>query len=68
MTDVCVEPLRSLDWQAHVYGDVEKISKRACRELHLPLRAFAWSDGGALQIYRARRRDSVLVVGHGRIG
>ena len=34
-----------MDWQAHVYGDVEKDLETACRELHLPLHAFAWSDG-----------------------
>jgi 2-polyprenyl-6-methoxyphenol hydroxylase-like FAD-dependent oxidoreductase len=39
------EPLRSLDWQAHVYGDVDTDLVTACRELHLPLHAFAWSDG-----------------------
>ena len=38
------EPLRSLDWQAHVYGEVDKDLEIACRELHLPLHAFALSD------------------------
>jgi hypothetical protein len=38
------EPLRSLDWQAHVYGGVDKDLETACRELHLPLHAFALSD------------------------
>ena len=27
------EPLRSLDWQAHVYGEVDKDLETACREL-----------------------------------
>ena len=39
------EPLRSLDWQAHVYGEVDKDLEIVCRELHLPLHSFAWSDG-----------------------
>ena len=39
------EPLRSLDWQAHVYGEVDKDLETACRELHLPLHVFAFSDG-----------------------
>ncbi len=39
------EPLRSLDWQVHVYGEVEKDLEAACRELVLPLHAFAWNDG-----------------------
>jgi len=34
------EPLRSLDWQAHVYGEVDKDLEIACGELHLPLHAF----------------------------
>jgi 2-polyprenyl-6-methoxyphenol hydroxylase-like FAD-dependent oxidoreductase len=38
------EPLRSLDWQAHVYGEVDKDLETACRELSLPLHAFALSD------------------------
>jgi hypothetical protein len=38
------ESLRSLDWQAHVYGEVEKDLKIACGELHLPLHAFPFSD------------------------
>ncbi len=39
------EPLRSLDWQAHVYGELGKNLETACRELHLPLHVFAFSDG-----------------------
>ena len=38
------EPLRSLDWQAHVYGEAKKDIETFCRELHLPLHVFAWSD------------------------
>ncbi len=38
-------PLRSLDWQAHVYGEAENDLETACRELHLPLHTFALSDG-----------------------
>ena len=36
--------LRSLDWQAHVYGEANKDLKAACQELFLPLHAFVWSD------------------------
>jgi hypothetical protein len=39
------EPLRSLDWQAHVYGEVDEDLENVCRELHLPLHTFAWNDG-----------------------
>ncbi len=38
-------PLQSLDWQAHVYGDVHQHLQIACRELNLPLHRFAWSEG-----------------------
>jgi len=38
------ESLRSLDWQAHVYGEVEKDLETECRDLHLPLHAFTFSD------------------------
>jgi 2-polyprenyl-6-methoxyphenol hydroxylase-like FAD-dependent oxidoreductase len=38
------EPLRSLDWQAHVYGEVEKDLEVACGELHLPLHTFPFTD------------------------
>ena len=39
------EPLRSLDWQAHVYGKADRSLETTCRELNLPLHTFAWSDG-----------------------
>jgi 2-polyprenyl-6-methoxyphenol hydroxylase-like FAD-dependent oxidoreductase len=39
------EALCSLDWQAHVYGAVEKELEGTCRELHLPLHEFAFGDG-----------------------
>src|SRR6185437_7986957 len=38
------EPLRSLDWQAHVYGEAAKDLEDACRELHLPLHVFSGRD------------------------
>ncbi len=38
-------PLRSVDWQAHVYGKVDTALETACRELDLPLHSFAWNDG-----------------------
>jgi 2-polyprenyl-6-methoxyphenol hydroxylase-like FAD-dependent oxidoreductase len=54
------KPLRSLDWQAHVYGEVDKDLETACRELHLPLHAFAFGENtkdaglkrGALYVVR----------------
>ncbi len=38
------KPLRSLDWQAHVYGEVNKDLEAACRKLHLPLHAFGFGE------------------------
>lgn len=38
------EPLRSLDWQVHVYGKAGRDLETACRELHLPLHSFQWSE------------------------
>jgi hypothetical protein len=39
------EPLRSLDWQAHVYGEVDKDLETICRELRLSLHVFPWNEG-----------------------
>ena len=36
--------LRSLDWQVHVYGDVDDAFAAACRELALAVHTFPWSD------------------------
>jgi 2-polyprenyl-6-methoxyphenol hydroxylase-like FAD-dependent oxidoreductase len=38
-------PLRSLDWQVHVYGSPSRALERACAELGLPCHAFAWNAG-----------------------
>ena len=53
------EPLRSLDWQAHVYGEVDKDLETACRELHLPLHAFALSDSAK---DAGLKRDALYLV------
>ncbi len=36
-------PLRSMQWQAHVYGAVPETIRTACAELSLALHAFPWS-------------------------
>ena len=36
--------LRSLDWQVHVYGTLNKDFETACRNLGLPTPVFRWSD------------------------
>jgi hypothetical protein len=35
-------PLRSLDWQAHVYGEIEEAFETACSDLGLPVHVFGW--------------------------
>jgi 2-polyprenyl-6-methoxyphenol hydroxylase-like FAD-dependent oxidoreductase len=35
-------PLRSMDWQVHVYGDVRAEAKSVCDQRKLPLHVFAW--------------------------
>jgi len=37
-------PLRSLDWQVHVYGEIDEGFATACREHSLPVHIFAWSE------------------------
>jgi 2-polyprenyl-6-methoxyphenol hydroxylase-like FAD-dependent oxidoreductase len=41
------EPLVSLDWQAHVYGDAASKLRGACDALCLPLHTFPWDAGVA---------------------
>src|SRR5215469_1981402 len=38
-------PLRSLEWQVHVYGEIKGPFATTCRELGLPAHVFAWNDG-----------------------
>ncbi len=39
------EPLRSLDWQAHIYGDKDSGVENLCSQISLPLHVFPWSEG-----------------------
>jgi hypothetical protein len=36
--------LRSLDWQLHVYGEIEKTLAVACSEFGLAAHGFEWTD------------------------
>ena len=38
-------PLRSIDWQAHVYGAAEPALERACASRHVALHVFPWTAG-----------------------
>ena len=39
--------LRSLDWQAHVYGDASIETEQACTQAGLSLRRFPWSEAAS---------------------
>jgi 2-polyprenyl-6-methoxyphenol hydroxylase-like FAD-dependent oxidoreductase len=52
-------PLTSLDWQAHVYGDVSDGVTAACSDHAIPLRRFAF-DAGAESA--SLERDAVYLV------
>ena len=52
------ESLRSLDWQAHVYGEIEKDLETECCELHLPLHAYTFSDSAKRCGNRGKRSVS----------
>ncbi len=53
------DPLRSLDWQVHVYGLAAEGLAGECERLALPLHAFRWSE----QAQEAGlRRDAVYLV------
>ena len=51
--------LRSLDWQAHVCGDVDEAFAAAGRELRLPIHSFAWSDAAETA---GLKRDAAYLV------
>jgi 2-polyprenyl-6-methoxyphenol hydroxylase-like FAD-dependent oxidoreductase len=53
------EPLRSLDWQMHVYGDIDEAFATACRQLRLPIHVFAWSDAAGTA---GLKRDSAYLI------
>jgi hypothetical protein len=53
------EPLRSLDWQAHVYGMVENELEAACRDLHLPLHTFPYGEAAEAA---GLERDALYLV------
>jgi len=57
--------LRSLDWQMHVYGEIEEALETACRELGLKVHTFAWSD--AAKIAGLERAAAYLVRPDGHV-
>jgi 2-polyprenyl-6-methoxyphenol hydroxylase-like FAD-dependent oxidoreductase len=51
--------LKSLDWQAHVYGEVQDALQTACDQLNLPLHRFAWGDGAK---EAGLKRDALYLI------
>jgi hypothetical protein len=35
-------PLRSIDWQAHIYGTADETLEKVCRQIGLPVHEFPW--------------------------
>jgi 2-polyprenyl-6-methoxyphenol hydroxylase-like FAD-dependent oxidoreductase len=52
-------PLKSLDWQVHVYGEVNREIRTACEARKLPLHVFAWGPEAA---QAGLQRNAVYVV------
>jgi 2-polyprenyl-6-methoxyphenol hydroxylase-like FAD-dependent oxidoreductase len=52
-------PLRSLDWQVHVYGELARSLAGACDELGLPAHAFPWSESAH---HAGFARDAMYLV------
>ncbi|HLJ46003.1 MAG TPA: FAD-dependent monooxygenase [Bryobacteraceae bacterium] len=52
-------PLRSLDWQLHVYGEATQDLKSSSRNAGLALHAFAWNDAAE---HAGFQRDAAYLV------
>uniref|UniRef100_Q01RR3 Monooxygenase, FAD-binding n=1 Tax=Solibacter usitatus (strain Ellin6076) TaxID=234267 RepID=Q01RR3_SOLUE len=52
-------PLRSLDWQLHVYGTLTPELAMACAELGLPVQTFAWTEAAD---HGGIKRDAAYLV------
>lgn len=59
------KPLRSLDWQVHIYGDMQEAFATACRELKVPVHTFAWGD--AAQNAGLERNAAYLIRPDGHV-
>jgi 2-polyprenyl-6-methoxyphenol hydroxylase-like FAD-dependent oxidoreductase len=52
-------PLRSLDWQIHVYGQAGRLLRQAASDANLPLHQFMWSEQAD---QAGLRRDSLYLI------
>jgi hypothetical protein len=57
-------PLRSLDWQVHVYGEIEDAFATACRELGLAIHIFPWTDGAGTKGFMRSAAYLIRPDGH----
>jgi hypothetical protein len=53
------KPLRSLDWQVHVYGKVSPKIRVTCEQRQLPVHVFGWRQGMGRS---GLQRDAVYLV------
>jgi hypothetical protein len=53
------EPLKSLDWQLHVYGEANADLRGAAESVSIPLHQFAWSDAHEMAGFK---RDALYLV------
>jgi 2-polyprenyl-6-methoxyphenol hydroxylase-like FAD-dependent oxidoreductase len=58
--------LRSLDWQMHVYGELEEAIKSKCNELNLPVHVFDWTN--ETEHAGLKRHAAYLVRPDGHVG
>jgi len=52
-------PLRSMNWQVHVYGAPSSEIRVVCDQHHLPLHAFAWQPA---MLGQGMQRDAIYLV------
>lgn len=55
-------PLRSLDWQVHVYGNASPELEASCRASNLPLHVFRWHPGFKRDAAYLIRPDGYVAV------
>jgi hypothetical protein len=56
------EPLRSLDWQVHVYGEATRKFKASCASRGVPLHEFEWSKPFARNASYLVRPDGYVAL------
>ncbi len=52
-------PLRSLDWQVHIYGEIEEDLASTCRKLGLATYVFAWTEAAG---HAGIKQDAMYLI------